>query len=866
MSLVAASATRSGKLGHNGNGMTSKLKGLRFTPKKRSKETNPLRIFESLTLRGTVENIWGPQSEALQSWHSERDRRDVVVEMNTGGGKTLIGLLIAQSIVNETSGQVVFVSPTIQLVQQARMRAEECGLEVATYYDRTWTNEEAFTTASGPCLTNYAAVFNGKSIFRKKDIGAFILDDAHVAGSSIRASFTLRLPPSNVAHKKVIALFRTYFEKSSQAQELDALLNGDWMPLLFVPSFEVNRHSQRLAQILVQEGIPEDKSTLFAWEYLRDRLNQCAVFISAGGVEISPVSLPLLTLDYFSGSARRIYLTATMPSPVQLAQSFGVPDTFIIRPGGKSGDSQRLFVFAPGDTDEEQREWTKGVFKKYKACIIAPSKKQAGEWIDVATLYDGSGGQAAVEDFKKTAPPKKMVMAARYDGVDLPGDSCRILVLDGIPLGSFAIERFVDEGLNLASTRTSTTAIRLTQAIGRIFRSNTDHGVVILCGDEIKNWLRSPAHQAFLPALLQKQLQFGMQLSDLVAQNETSYENLIDAILKGDKEWDRLYRSSIDEYDISEHAAPRPWLIEAASKERLAFLPLWQGNFAKAAVSLKTLADFVSPSDKKLAAWYTHWAGLAEEIGGQPLSAVKSYLEAANRCSLLGRPSVSSKTVIASGANPAPGAQATCVAEYAAKSTRVHKALDSIRKNLQYGDNTNLLEEALATLGKLLGLESTRPDNAPNPNEKTGPDVLWRHLSTKSGVALEAKTNKKAGSQYQKKDDIAQFHDHVAFLGKKFPEERFYQAIVGRTLMVSKESTPPEQLRIVPLEGFQELAVRVEQMYSFIESSTDSDSLSVKAERWIQNLGLSWPDCFDSLPYTLATDLKRGDARPEQVL
>src|SRR5690242_19368340 len=103
----------------------SKLKGLKVTPKKRVKETNPLKIFEALTLRGTVENIWDPQSEALRGWDAVRDKKDVVIEMNTGGGKTLIGLLTAQSLVNETGGHVVYVCPTIQLIEQAKMRAEE---------------------------------------------------------------------------------------------------------------------------------------------------------------------------------------------------------------------------------------------------------------------------------------------------------------------------------------------------------------------------------------------------------------------------------------------------------------------------------------------------------------------------------------------------------------------------------------------------------------------------------------------------------------------------------------------------------------------------------------------------------------------
>lgn len=304
--------------------MTSKLKGLKVTPKKRTKETNPLKIFETLTLRGTVENIWDPQSEALRSWDAVRDKKDVVVEMNTGGGKTLIGVLMAQSLVNEMAGSVVYVCPTIQLIEQAKMRAEECGLEVATYYEGNWSNEQVFTGSYGPCLTNYAAVFNGKSIFRKKQVAAFILDDAHVAGPSIRNAFTLRLSSGTPAFSKVVDLFKPYLEKSGHAQELAAMLSGDGFPLYFIPGFELNRQWQKLTQILIDENVAETKSTLFAWEHLRDHLKHCAVLISAAGVEISPVSLPLATLPYFYPDPRRIYLTATMPSPVQFAQTFGV--------------------------------------------------------------------------------------------------------------------------------------------------------------------------------------------------------------------------------------------------------------------------------------------------------------------------------------------------------------------------------------------------------------------------------------------------------------------------------------------------------------------------------------------------------------
>ena len=59
--------------------------------------------------RRAIENIWEPQAEALKNWHMKRDEPDVVLQMNTGGGKTVVGLLMAQSLANETKGRVLYV-------------------------------------------------------------------------------------------------------------------------------------------------------------------------------------------------------------------------------------------------------------------------------------------------------------------------------------------------------------------------------------------------------------------------------------------------------------------------------------------------------------------------------------------------------------------------------------------------------------------------------------------------------------------------------------------------------------------------------------------------------------------------------------
>ena len=162
-------------------------------------------------MRGSIKDIWASQKEALLEWHENRAAADTQFDMTTGGGKTLVGLLAAQSLVNETHGKVVYVCPTNQLVEQAVRRASECGISVASYRDKTWEHKEVFDEARGTCITNYAALFHPWSKFANIGVTGVIFDDAHVAGNTIRSQFTLRISRDHAAFKPICKLFGPYF-------------------------------------------------------------------------------------------------------------------------------------------------------------------------------------------------------------------------------------------------------------------------------------------------------------------------------------------------------------------------------------------------------------------------------------------------------------------------------------------------------------------------------------------------------------------------------------------------------------------------------------------------------------------------------
>ncbi len=827
------------------------LKKLKLSVPASKKPTDPLEVFNKLTLRGSIENIWEPQAEALKEWNKVRTNSDVVIQMYRGGGKTLVGMMVAQSLVNELNRRVLYVVPNNQLVEQTLRKAAELNIQPAARFKSQWRNQESFQAAETFCITNYAAVFTGHSTFHDKDIAALVFDDAHVAEGTIRDQFTIKIPSGGELFNAIVALFRPHFVNTIGATKLQDITRGSEHSLLFVPAYLVWKHGQELRTLLQDAGAATDDSMKFPWDYLGDHLNHCSVLIASSGIEISPPVIPIHELPYFSQDVRRVYLTATLPSEASFARTFGLLKPTIVRPGGKSGDAQRLFIFAPGQSDEAHRKWSLKLVEDKKACVLSPSTKKAKQWIPPAIVFDKDSGHDGIEKFSASTEPQLLGLVARYDGIDLPGDACRVLILDRLPKGEALFDRFIDEGVRIDTIRMGHTATRIVQAIGRIFRSNTDHGAVILAGTDLQDWIRNPANRAFLPDLLQQQIALGVELAKKVVTGETTWNELLEGVLTGDEGWDELYNEYVGQFGVSSKGRIDDWYPPLLIEERKGYAAIWDGNFAEAITTLHTLANQAETKDRRLAAWYRHLEGLAHLCASDQATALQAFTAASLQRTELGRPSEQRDKMFKPPKADAISFQARKLAAmFRTKKVNMLSAIEKVQSELVYGPSTDVAEEAMRILGDLLGLESTRPDKSVD----TGPDNVWSGPGEVEAWGFELKTGKEPESEYSK-SELAQSHDHLNWLTNEKKGKKVKVSIVGRDLVVSNQANPDPDLEIIELSGFQEIAKNVKKVLDSVDSG-DKTNLEDAFEGWLRHYGLTWPTCVLALPNKRAVELK----------
>ena len=106
------------------------------------KPIEPREIFMTLPQKSRqYEYPRDVQTEVWKKWFDRRNETNSIIKMNTASGKTVVGLMILQSCLNEGKGPAIYVVPDNYLVEQVCEEAAKLGI-------RTTTKRDDYKTAS----------------------------------------------------------------------------------------------------------------------------------------------------------------------------------------------------------------------------------------------------------------------------------------------------------------------------------------------------------------------------------------------------------------------------------------------------------------------------------------------------------------------------------------------------------------------------------------------------------------------------------------------------------------------------------------------------------------------------------------------
>lgn len=819
--------------------------------KRESLPVDPIELFQKLKVSDqNINDLWLAQGDALRAWHVKRNQSDTGIVLNTGAGKTLVGLLIAQSLVNESLGKVLYVCSSIQLVEQTAEKAKGYGLNITKYY-RGDFNNDYYYQGKAPCVTTYQALFNGRSIFFKEDITAIIFDDAHAAEHLLRDHFSLRLDRNKFSslYNQLVGLFRDYHQKVGKIGSYDELENIRSQGLFLVPPFEMQMQFNELMRLLNSAKLFENQSTLFAWEHLKDKVDLCCLLISGSAITITPPFVPVRSLPYFGENVRRIYLSATLAASDAFIRTFGQEPESIVAPTTTAGECERLILIPSRlDVGVEDVEIVKRLLSDRKALILVPTYARAAKWEGLAEPPTRETVAEEVDKFKKDKGIPKLLLAARYDGVDLPGDTCRLMVIDDLPMGVGPLERYLWEYLNLSTSLRTSIASRICQSFGRISRGMSDHGVIFLTGEKLIQWLLTPRNIATLPAFLQRQIMLGLEISDN-AKNTDDLEDALTKCLSRADEWVGAYEGFMNEAEPEKFSEDADALSKIAKSEADFAILFWNRDYPAAAKRFSFTLEKTFDLSTSTGAWHALWLGRAFELMGDEVFANEMYTRAhAAQQNIPAFLSASDDAQI----QKLPVQIIEVMRQMKVNSDGkidLPKNMQTYLAGLDGKGTTNQTEESLRVLGQYMGLHSSRPDKELG----TGPDVLW-HSPGQPVLCIEVKTNKDKTSTYQKKD-MGQLSDHVQWVKDNIYTEDIIPIFVGPISKAAQNANPPKNFRVVSLEQFHQLAKRLTTALRDIANAALPLTLGPTIFEVFQQRNMLWPGCFESLESFIIKDL-----------
>lgn len=802
----------------------------RLAKRDTGKLLDPLAIYETLDRASDKGPLRPAQEAILRAWHGHhRNQRDIVLKLHTGQGKTLIGLLMLQSKLNELGGPAVYLCPNNFLINQTCAQAKQFGVRFCTA-DPDLPHD--FLEGKAILITVVQKLFNGLTKFRlgpqALPVSTLVMDDSHACIEEIRESFTIKLPRSGRAYAPLLNLFASSLENQGLGSFAEIRQeNND--ALLPVPYWDWADKQREVAGILAQYA--DDNQIKFAWPLLRDSLVSCQCVVSGESVEIQPYLPPLDLFGSYYNAQHRIFMSATVTDDSFLVKGLRLSPATIKQPlvYEKERWAGEKMVLIPSLIDALDRTTIINSFgtsspgRKYGVVTLATSFNAAKGWQACgAAVASKTTIDREIDGLRLGNYDRTLVIVNRYDGIDLPDDMCRLLIFDSKPYSESLIDRY-EESCRAASEITAMRIARtIEQGMGRSVRGEKDYCVVVLIGEELVKAVRARTTRKHLSDQTRTQIDLGLEIADMATQDEKkgapldTLRGLINQCLKRDPDWKAFY---VERMDAAEPSVATSKALEIFQLELDAEAAFQENDPVAAVGVMQVLIDkfIANPADK---AWYMQqMARYTYHFSKEESNRLQ--LEAHKKNRFLMKPMHGmrvDKILVSQERVEKIIAWIQTFEDYAELAI----SLEEILSRLEFGVRADRFEHAFDELGRALGFSTERPDK----EWKEGPDNLWA-IRDGEYLLVECKSEVHLDRQEIFKDETGQMNNACAWFTKNYQGAKAKRVIVIPAGKLAPGAGFTEEVEIMRKTELNRLTKRIRGFFAEF-SSLDFRNLSPK--------------------------------------
>ncbi|MDT2858107.1 DEAD/DEAH box helicase family protein [Lactococcus lactis] len=749
----------------------------RLNKKKIEKKVNPIDIYETVDRKSDTGPLRPAQTEILESWYNQRkEERDLIVKLHTGEGKTLVGLLILQSVINSNEGPCLYVCPNIYLVSQVCAEAEKFGIGYCTIGKEGIPND--FISGEKILITHAQKLFNGLSIFGINNsftkVGTIILDDSHTCIDTIKDAFSISIDKKENTnlYNSLISLFEDDLREQGEGSFLD-ITYGNYDTLLTVPYWSWYDKKSEVLDILSKHN--GDNQVKFSWPLLKDSIEHYTCYITSSKIEISPYYPNVNDFPTFSKAQHRILMSATTQDDSFFIKGLDFNINSVQNPlvTTRQKWSGEKMIIVPSlihdnlDRDLIVTKFSQASFKSFGSVALVPSTRKAHQYKAAgAVIADSQNIVEEIDKIKNKNFEKLLVINNRYDGIDLPDEDCRILIIDSIPYFNSLSDRYEEVCRPSSEIMNKRIAQKIEQGLGRGVRGEKDYCVIIIIGSDLVKFIRSIDSRKYFSAQTKKQIDIGLSIAEMTKEDEAeenqNHFNIVISLMKQsvgrDESWKQYY---VDEMDSIIDYTTKSSLYEKLAIEREIEKDFLLNDYESACKKLQEYIDKYC-SDELEKGWYLQQLARFYYKTDRIMSNDMQKAAFKNNNQLL-KPKSGIAYKKVSYINQNRLAKVRDFLVQFQNYGELQLATNEILDNLSFGINSNKFESSLQKVGEMLGFISQRPDK----DIRKGPDNLWCGVENHYFI-FECKNEVSDNREEINKHEAGQMNSHCAWFKSEY--------------------------------------------------------------------------------------------------